>query len=176
VLSFQYYSGHDCTILVSKNGGRYRLQSDSLEALWHVLHVRVDPGDPLTLRPNPSPSPNPSQPSSVWRFVDRLPPSTPCAVARAARGCGRPPAGARWSRPSPNPTAAQPPTVSQPPNRLPQELARRLADYYAQAEGGAPAPEGPFTVTYEDALPLEDFHDVVDAYFAARTEVGGGRG
>mmetsp|Transcript_47681 Transcript_47681/g.91053 ORF Transcript_47681/g.91053 Transcript_47681/m.91053 type:complete len:841 (+) Transcript_47681:257-2779(+) len=36
VLSFMYYSGHDVTILVSKNAGRYRLQSGSFEALWLV--------------------------------------------------------------------------------------------------------------------------------------------
>ena len=44
VLSFQFYSGQDCTILVSKTGGRYRLQSDQLEAMWlplHELHKRL---------------------------------------------------------------------------------------------------------------------------------------
>lgn len=39
VLSFQFYSGHDCTILVSKTGNKYRLQSDTLEAMWLSLHV-----------------------------------------------------------------------------------------------------------------------------------------
>jgi len=34
VLSFQYLSGPDVTILLSKNAGRYRLQSGSFEALW----------------------------------------------------------------------------------------------------------------------------------------------
>lgn len=36
VLSFQYYNGIDATILVSKNAGRYRIQSNELEALWMV--------------------------------------------------------------------------------------------------------------------------------------------
>jgi Bardet-Biedl syndrome 9 protein len=36
VLSFQYFSGHDVTILVSKNAGRYRLQAGSFEALWLI--------------------------------------------------------------------------------------------------------------------------------------------
>ncbi|TYZ58292.1 hypothetical protein PybrP1_003778 [[Pythium] brassicae (nom. inval.)] len=36
VLSFQYYNGVEATILVSKNAGRYRIQSTELEALWMV--------------------------------------------------------------------------------------------------------------------------------------------
>ncbi|CEG45305.1 bardet-biedl syndrome parathyroid hormone-responsive b1 [Plasmopara halstedii] len=36
VLSFQYYNGIDVTILVSKNAGRYRIQSNELEALWMI--------------------------------------------------------------------------------------------------------------------------------------------
>lgn len=36
VLSLQYASGADCTVLTSKNAGRYRLQSASFEALWLV--------------------------------------------------------------------------------------------------------------------------------------------
>lgn len=36
VLSFQYYNGVEATILVSKNAGRYRIQSNELEALWMV--------------------------------------------------------------------------------------------------------------------------------------------
>jgi Bardet-Biedl syndrome 9 protein len=36
VLSFQYYDGVEATILVSKNAGRYRVQSATLEALWLV--------------------------------------------------------------------------------------------------------------------------------------------
>ena len=39
VLSFQFASGHDITVLVSKNAGRYRLQSDALEAMWMVSCV-----------------------------------------------------------------------------------------------------------------------------------------
>ncbi len=35
-MSFQLATGADCTILVSKNVGRYRLQSDHLEAMWLV--------------------------------------------------------------------------------------------------------------------------------------------
>nr|CCA23890.1 conserved hypothetical protein [Albugo laibachii Nc14] len=34
VLSFQCFNGFQTTILVSKNAGRYRIQSDHLEALW----------------------------------------------------------------------------------------------------------------------------------------------
>lgn len=36
VMSFQYYNGVEATILVSKNAGRYRVQSTELEALWMV--------------------------------------------------------------------------------------------------------------------------------------------
>lgn len=41
MLSFKYPGGQDVTILVSKNGGRYRLQSSSLEAMWLVLQVTL---------------------------------------------------------------------------------------------------------------------------------------
>jgi Bardet-Biedl syndrome 9 protein len=34
VLTFQYFNQEDCSILVSKQGGRYRIQSSSLPALW----------------------------------------------------------------------------------------------------------------------------------------------
>jgi hypothetical protein len=37
VLSFQYPTGADATMLVSKNAGRYRLQSDCFEAMGLVL-------------------------------------------------------------------------------------------------------------------------------------------
>ena len=37
VLSFKYLSGHDATILVSKNAGRYRIQSSSsFESMWLI--------------------------------------------------------------------------------------------------------------------------------------------
>lgn len=39
VMSFQYGTGQTATILVSKNVGRYRVQSDSFEAIWLVLQV-----------------------------------------------------------------------------------------------------------------------------------------
>ncbi|DAZ95326.1 TPA: hypothetical protein N0F65_002433 [Lagenidium giganteum] len=42
VLSFQYYNGVDATILVSKNAGRYRIQSGELEALWMVSNELVE--------------------------------------------------------------------------------------------------------------------------------------
>ncbi|GFR41608.1 hypothetical protein Agub_g2332 [Astrephomene gubernaculifera] len=91
VLSFQFHGGcGDVTILVSKAGGRYRIQSDVLEALWLV-------------------------------------------------------AG---------------------------ELASRLTRYYGEAEAGLPVPpEGPFALGYEDALPLDDFFEVVEQHFAARLRV-----
>ncbi|KAK1934563.1 Protein PTHB1 [Phytophthora citrophthora] len=41
VLSFQYYNGVEATILVSKNAGRYRIQSNELEALWMVSQELV---------------------------------------------------------------------------------------------------------------------------------------
>lgn len=41
VMSFQYYNGKDVTILVSKNAGRYRIQSDYLESLWLVSNELV---------------------------------------------------------------------------------------------------------------------------------------
>lgn len=36
-MSFQFQAGGDATILVSKNGGRYRLQASGFEALWLAL-------------------------------------------------------------------------------------------------------------------------------------------
>lgn len=39
VMSFQYSSGQDVSILVSKNGGRYRLQADCFQAIWLVMQV-----------------------------------------------------------------------------------------------------------------------------------------
>ncbi len=43
----------------------------------------------------------------------------------------------------------------------PQELASRLSRYYREAEAGLAVPaEGPFAVSFEDALPLEDFFEV----------------
>lgn len=42
-----------------------------------------------------------------------------------------------------------------------QELASRLARYYGEAEAGLAVPaEGPFAVSFEDALPLDDFFEV----------------
>lgn len=35
-MSFHFPAGADVTILVSKNAGRYRLQSDAIEAIWLV--------------------------------------------------------------------------------------------------------------------------------------------
>ncbi|KAG2452068.1 hypothetical protein HYH02_003104 [Chlamydomonas schloesseri] len=91
VMTFQFYGGlGDVTILVSKAGGRYRIQSDVLEGMWLVC----------------------------------------------------------------------------------RELGLRLARYYAEAEAGLPPPpEGPFAVSYEDALPLDDFFEVVEQHFAARLKV-----
>lgn len=40
VMTFRYFSGLDVTILVSKSGGRYRLQSDTFQGIWLVLQVR----------------------------------------------------------------------------------------------------------------------------------------
>lgn len=42
VMSFQYYNGAEATILVSKNAGRYRIQSNELEALWMVSSELVE--------------------------------------------------------------------------------------------------------------------------------------
>lgn len=39
LLSFRYPGGQTASILVSKNGGRYRLQASCLEAMWLVLQV-----------------------------------------------------------------------------------------------------------------------------------------
>ncbi|GAX83403.1 hypothetical protein CEUSTIGMA_g10828.t1 [Chlamydomonas eustigma] len=92
VLSFLYYSGHNCTILVSKQGGKYRLQSDRLEAIWLTLH----------------------------------------------------------------------------------ELQKRLHAYYVAADDGAlPSDgEGPLRITFEDALPMDDFFEVVDHHFEIRLRAG----
>ncbi|MEW5319021.1 MAG: hypothetical protein WDW38_010197 [Sanguina aurantia] len=87
VVTLQYHSGQNVTILVSKGGSRYRLQSDCFEAIWLVLH----------------------------------------------------------------------------------ELAARLTSYYETSEGDvAPGPAGPFYVQYEDALPMNDFFEVVEQHWGAR--------
>ena len=39
VMSFRYVQGPAVTILVSKSAGRYRVQSDSFEAMWLVVQV-----------------------------------------------------------------------------------------------------------------------------------------
>lgn len=39
VMSFKYYDGPVVTILVSKTAGRYRIQSDSLHAMWLIVQV-----------------------------------------------------------------------------------------------------------------------------------------
>jgi hypothetical protein len=41
VLSLHFATGVDVTIIVSKSGGRYRIQSDAFEALWLVSSVNV---------------------------------------------------------------------------------------------------------------------------------------
>lgn len=38
VLTFQYYNGEICTVIVSKNGGKYRIQSSSLPCLWPITN------------------------------------------------------------------------------------------------------------------------------------------
>ena len=52
VMSFQYYNGVEATILVSKNGGKYRIQSNELEALWMVSHQLVERLQALYQREN----------------------------------------------------------------------------------------------------------------------------
>ena len=39
VMSFRYEQGPVVTILVSKSAGRYRVQSDSFEAMWLIVQV-----------------------------------------------------------------------------------------------------------------------------------------
>jgi hypothetical protein len=39
VMSFAYSSGQVASVLVSKNGGRYRLQSDCFQSMWLVVQV-----------------------------------------------------------------------------------------------------------------------------------------
>jgi Bardet-Biedl syndrome 9 protein len=89
VLSFQYYAGHDATILVSKSSGRYRVQSGSLEALWVVS----------------------------------------------------------------------------------SELVRRLSGHFGSGGGRAGAGVEPFTISYEEPLPLADFFACIDAHFDARKQL-----
>lgn len=38
-MSFRYEQGPVVTILVSKSAGRYRVQSDSFEAMWLIVQV-----------------------------------------------------------------------------------------------------------------------------------------
>lgn len=42
VISFRYFAGPDATIIVSKNAGRYRIQSSHFEALWLIAAELVD--------------------------------------------------------------------------------------------------------------------------------------
>jgi len=88
VLTFQYFSGHDVTILVSKSAGRYRLQSGTFEALWLVV----------------------------------------------------------------------------------TELHNRLTEYFTSA-GGKGGGEGPFSITFTETLPLQDFFNLIDAHFQTRQEL-----
>jgi len=83
VLTFQYYTGQDVTILVSKNAGRYRVQSGALEALWLIV----------------------------------------------------------------------------------AELAQRLASYFERQQAGG---EDPFTISFQEALPLQDYFAIIDDHFKAR--------
>jgi len=39
VMSFKYMRGPLVTILISKSAGRYRIQSDSFEAMWLIVQV-----------------------------------------------------------------------------------------------------------------------------------------
>ena len=50
-----------------------------------------------------------------------------------------------------------------------QELHKRLHAYYQAAdENGDGGGEGPLRMTFEDALPMEDFFEVVDHHFEIR--------
>lgn len=90
VVSFTYGDGSDCTIIVSKNAGRYRLQSSKFEALWVVL----------------------------------------------------------------------------------EELKFVLEGYYGGADGNGDEPTGdssdPFSISFNEALPLQDFFSVVDSHHLDR--------
>ena len=90
VVSFTYGDGSDCTIIVSKNAGRYRLQSSKFEALWVVL----------------------------------------------------------------------------------EELKFVLEGYYGGADGNGDEPTGdssdPFSISFNQALPLQDFFSVVDSHHLDR--------
>jgi Bardet-Biedl syndrome 9 protein len=86
VISFQYNNRVDVTIIVSKNAGRFRLQSSRFEAIWLIL----------------------------------------------------------------------------------QELVQRLNKYF-EAEDAKPGEE-PFMVSFEDALPLQDFFGIVDRHHAVRQQ------
>lgn len=86
VISFQYNNGMDVTIIVSKNAGRFRLQSSQFEAMWLVLH----------------------------------------------------------------------------------ELVQRLRNYF-EAEEVGPGQE-PFKISFQEALPLQDFFGIVDRHHAARLQ------
>ena len=43
VMTFKYARGPAVTILVSKSAGRYRIQSDSFEAIWLIVQVIRQP-------------------------------------------------------------------------------------------------------------------------------------
>jgi Bardet-Biedl syndrome 9 protein len=38
ILSFRYHNGSEVTILLSKNAGKYRIQSHSFQSLWFMLY------------------------------------------------------------------------------------------------------------------------------------------
>ena len=120
-------------------GGKYRLQSDHLDAMWLTLHV------------------------SVGRRVgggrggghDR------CCSHREYYPCVP---FSLW--PSHSPNVRPPPctgaALSDHSLPLTQELHKRLHAYYEAAdEGGTPTGgEGALAITFEDALPTEDFFEV----------------
>lgn len=88
VLSFLYNNGVDVTVIVSKNAGRFRLQSSRFEALWLLL----------------------------------------------------------------------------------QELVNRLRNYF-EAELVSESQE-PLTISFQEALPLQDFFGIVDRHHAVRAQCG----
>lgn len=86
-IGLKYHQGPQVTVLVSKNAGRYRIQSDKLEALWLIL----------------------------------------------------------------------------------RELCSRLSRHYQNT--GEQGDEAPFSIQYDEALPLSDFLELIDQHFNSRLVV-----
>lgn len=134
-LQFGGASGPLVSILVSKAGGRYRLQSDCFPALWLATQVGA-----CTLT-------TVAEVARRRRLLQLLVGMTPASSAARAR------------LDYPQVTNASGPLASGDPPLNHQELTQRLALHYRAADSkpGAPPPpaEGQLVVSLQEPLPLQ---------------------